>query len=401
MKLHYRISILIAASLLTPLLLLIGCGARADVDVTASNTTGAAEAGHSEAVPVTTAPTTAAAKIIEIEDMGIDPDFIGVPGAVDSSGPPVAVVAGLRITQPEFKFMLNSYKNGILLNSGFAAGSDEDVYFWARTSSNGTTRLEEARGKVLTELQKLKVCAAIAADRGISLDQDELENINTDFVIQQDRYGGREEFESVLMSEYGITLRDYWDLNALVTLREKLLASERDLINISDGEVREYYDGHKDLFDDLVRIRQILFLNEGGDIEHPRTDEETQALAEATLKDIRGGGDMVEMAKLKSDETNAGSTGGLHIVTRSDDFEPKDILDWAFDANVGDYVIIDAAYGLYVVSLEDKIVRNFESLKDDIRNTLIDYELSSHVADWLNSPAYAIDVNEEVLNSIV
>ena len=401
MKLLSRMSILITAVILAPLILLLGCGAVAADNAAATVAAGGAEAGQTEAVSVTTAPVTAPAKIVEIEDIGIDPDFACPQAAADIAELPVALVAGLKITQPEFKFMLNSYKSGILLNSGIVAGSDEDVYFWTRTSSNGSTRLDEARGKVLAELHKLKVCAAIAADRAISLDQDELENINTDLLIQQSHFGGREEFERVLMDDYGITLRDYWDLSTLVSLREKLMTAERESITVSDSAVEEYYDSHQDIFGDLVRIRQILYLNEGEDVERPRTEEETLALAESTLKGIMSGDDMDRIARQNSDEPNAVVTGGEHIITRADEYEPDIILDWAFGAEVGNYTIIATAYGYYIVNLEEKIVRDYEDLKQDIRDILRENELSSHVVDWMNNPVYALKVDEEVIDNIL
>ena len=381
----------------------VGCGAGGNVETTVQATVEAAAPAQTTAAPVaTTAQTTVVAYTEDIEDSGVDAEFADYIGAPAGAAlPPVAQVAGLAVTQPEFRYMLNAFKSALLLNTGIEAGDDEDVLFWTRTASNGTTRLDEARDKVLAELHRLKICEAVAESRGIALDQDDYENINMDVKAQIDRFGGKDAFEKILSDEYGIDLADYWKISESVALRDKLYEDERDAIIITEGDVREYYEQNLYAYGDMVRFQQILFLMEGADLKSERSAEETKKLAEDTLDKLIAGADMASLATQISEEPGAALGGGERMVARDDPYEPEEILEWAFEeAKEGDYAIVETSYGYYVVHLEGRIHRAYEDLAPEIEHALRESKLAERIAEWQTDPAYALKVDKEVLESI-
>ena len=380
-----------------------GCGARSNTELTTQTPAGdaALEAVTTAAAPETTAATTEYASVEEIEDTTLNAEFADIMqmGADDNS-PPVAQVAGLSVTQSEYKYMLNAYKGAMLLNSGFEAGADEEVLFWERVASNGRTRLDEAREKVFLELHLLKVCKIMAESAGISLDNDDIANIGTDMLAQIDRFGSRAEFEKVLSNEYGIGFVDYWRISELVKLRDKLYAAERDSIEISEGEMLEYYVQNGDVYGDMVKLRLILFITGGAELKIERTDDETKKLADETLAALKSGADMRQLILEKSEDPYLATNGGEYVVTKADPFLPEEVLDWAFAAPDGEYAAIETSFGIYVAHLEGRINRSFEEMKSKIEYELKETRLSELISSWLADPDYAMQIDREILDSI-
>ena len=384
------------------LLMLTACGAENNAATTVQAPSSTAEAPSTTAAQPQAAETTTlpAAHTEEIEDAVIDKEFAGLTVSGGDGLPPVATAAGFTISQSEYRYMLNFYKSSLLLNAGFDAGADEETYFWTRISSNGKTRMEEARERVLSELHQLKICLAIARNRGIELEQDELENISTDLRAQIDRFGSRDEFEKVLTKEYGIGIDGYWKIDEAIILRDKLLASERESIVIPEDEIKDYYEQNLDIFGDMVRLRKILFLMEGADIKTERTAEETKKLAEETLSALNDGADMDALIAEISEEPYAADGDGERSVTRADPFMPEEILEWAFNAGEGDISIIEASYGYYIVRLDEHITRTYEDSRSAIEDILKDDRLAELIDGWQKDPANALTVDVAVLESI-
>jgi len=384
------------------LILLAGCGGGGSAEavthapVTEPATT---QVIVTETVTMTEAPVPV--HVEEIVDVKVDTELFNISNEAVSNLPPVATVAGFGISQSEYRYMLNSFKSLTLLNTGIREDSEEYKYFWDRTAANGKTRLDEARERVLTELHQLKICEVIAKDRGIALEQYEIENISTDLWAQESRFGGRENFEKVLMDDYGITIYDYWNISESVTLRDKLLNDVMEAITIPENEVRGYYDQNIAMYGDDVRLRVILLLMEGADPSNERTPEDTATLANSTLEELRAGADMEMLAIERSEDASVMFDGGERVVGRDDPFLPEAVLEWAFAGGIGGYEIFETSFGYYIVHFEERLSRSFEDVKTDIDIILREQRLASQIADWLKDPAFALKIDREVLNGII
>lgn len=359
-----------------------------------------AAASQTTTAAIVAAATTEPAHIEEIADAELDAYVAAPKWSADDGLPPVASVAGHPVSQSEYRYMLNLYKSAMLLNTGIDSGSDEALLFWSRAAANGKTRLDEAREKIFTELHQIKICEDLAENRGITIEQDELENISTDLRAQEDRFGGRDNFIKILSDEYGITLLDYLKISESITIRDLVLDNEKITMTIPEGEIMDYYNRNLDAYGDRAVIRQILFLNEGTDIKKERTADETKVLAEETLEALLSGADIESLATEKSEEPGAALNGGARIVTRDDSFTPAEVLDWVFSADTGESSVINTSFGYYVVRLEEHIYRSYSDVKPDIEDVIKNRLLAERIAGWMKDPAYAMDINREVLDSI-
>ena len=390
-----------AALILALSLIMAGCGAAVTTDAVTTPTTEAAATVQTTAA-TTAAATEAAVPVTteEIKDVVIDAEHALLRDGAGDALPPVAQVAGIAVTQPEYRYMLNSYKSALLLNTGIVAGTDEDVNFWNRTAANGKTRMDEARERVLSELHQIKICEALAESRGIRLEDDELGNISTDLRAQENRFGGRADFEKILKDEYGITLSDYWRISESIMLRELLMADEMRSITVADGDIRAFYDQNPDEYGDLVRFKLILLLMEGADIKSERTAEQTEKLANETLEAINGGADFNALIREKSEDPGVVQNNGERVVTKADPYIPGDVLEWLFAAGEGDCTVIETSFGFYIVRLEERVARSFDDVKTGIESALREQKLAAQVSEWLKDPAYAMKIDRVVLESI-
>ena len=377
-----------------------GCAANEENAVTQEQTTTAAATQPAATRAPETTTEAPSVHTENFEDIVIDESIIDLQNAPGDDLPPVARVADKDISQAEFLYMLNAYKSAVLLNSGIDAASDEVVNFWNRSAANGRTRIEEARERVLAELHQIKICETIADARGIKIEREELENISVYLSVQESRFGGRDAFEKILRDEYGISLSQYYQINETLALRDKLLSIERDALQIPDGEIREYYELNPDIYGDVVRFRQIMFLMEGADIENERTEDETRRLAGETHGALLAGADVNALIEEKSEDPTLHLNGGERVVTAGDLFTPEEILAWAFEAGEGDSAVIETSFGYYVVYLDERAPVSFDDVKRDIEDILRDLRMADIKADWLGDPAYALKVDREVLENI-
>jgi parvulin-like peptidyl-prolyl isomerase len=321
--------------------------------------------------------------------------------AQDGEGgpPPVAELAGLEISQPDFRYMLNYFKSMILLNSGIEAGSEEERNFWEQDIGGGTTMLDYAKENTLASLEELMICVSIANERGIALDGDDIENVDTQIQMLKDRFGGQEELEQITQAEYGISVAELTAVNERFMLRQKVFDAEKSSMEVAADEARSYYELNIDQFD-TVTVQHILFLYEGGDASEPRSDAESLKLAEDMLERLRGGEDMTALALEYSEDSGVLSNGGIYTFSRNDNLA-REFIDWSFAAEAGDMGIVETAYGYHVMRLVSRDLAPFGVAEPGIVDTIKSQMMESVVAEWMDEPKYEAAVDEDVLAGII
>jgi foldase protein PrsA len=350
---------------------------------------GGASVSESEAIAIEI-PETGAAPLATTAAPELEPD---------GGAPPVAELAGQKISQPDFRYMLNYFKSMILLNSGIEAGSEEERNFWEQDVGSGETMLDYAKENTLASLEELMICVSLAGERGIGLDEDDLENVSTQIQMLMDRFGGADELELITQVEYGVSVAELAAINERFLLRQKVFDAEKDAMTVDDGEALSYYELNSTMYD-TATVRHILFLYEGGDASEPRTDEQSRELAEDMLARVRAGEDMAALAAEYSEDGGVASNGGVYTFGRDDNLV-QEFIDWSFAAEIGDTGIVETSYGYHVMRLDARDLVSFEDAKPSIVDAIKGQRLESVVMGWMSEPKYAAVVNEEVLASII
>ncbi|HVV49821.1 MAG TPA: peptidylprolyl isomerase [Polyangia bacterium] len=181
-----------------------------------------------------------------------------------------------------------------------------------------------------------------------------------------------EQLREALRSQ-GMTMSAYRaDLRRQLLRYRVLNIAVGSRVNISDDEVRSYYDRHmKDGSNVQVRASHVFVaIPEGADAA---TVAEKQAQAQKILERAQAGEDFAKLARETSDDAATRADGG-DLGYFGKDMLPKAIEELVFSMKVGDVRgPIRVEGGFHVIKLVDRKLKDpkpFDEVKDDIRMQL-------------------------------
>ena len=160
-------------------------------------------------------------------------------------------------------------------------------------------------------------------------------------------------------------------------------------VNISDDEVRAYYERHmKDGSNVQVRASHVFVaIPEGADAA---AAAEKQAQAQKILERAQAGEDFAKLARETSDDAATRADGG-DLGYFGKDMLPKAIEELVFSMKVGDVrgpIRVDR--GFHVIKLVDRKVKDpkpFDEVKDDIRMQLRQKDMERQTKIYLGRAA--------------
>ncbi len=145
-----------------------------------------------------------------------------------------------------------------------------------------------------------------------------------------------------------------------------------DAVNVSDADVKKYYDDNGDKYtvQEQVRASHILVKVD------PNASEEDKAAAkkkaQELLAKVKAGGDFAEIAKESSDCPSKAKGGDLGFFERGRMVKP--FADAAFAMKVGDISdIVETQFGYHIIKVTDRKPagkKSFDEVKDSIRMQL-------------------------------
>lgn len=152
-------------------------------------------------------------------------------------------------------------------------------------------------------------------------------------------------------------------------------------IQVSPGEIREYYEGNPSVFasPETITVRQILVR------ELPRSAEETEALARKAFQRLGGGEDFADVAAEMSEGPYAGE-GGLWPPQRRGELI-ADVEARALDLETGETSEpFRTPLGWHIVKLEERReagVRPFSEAQQEIGEILLGFKRNQAKADLI------------------
>jgi len=218
------------------------------------------------------------------------------------------------------------------------------------------------------------------------IDEEQVDNYLE--VVRRDKHLTPEQFKAAL-AQSGVTMEDFrkharQELEKEVMLRQQV----RERVEISDSDIKAYYDEHKaDLTvkSERLRIAQILI-----GVPQNATPQQVavlEAKAEKIRKAALSGVDFSDLARKYSDDVSKNNGGELGW------FGPQDIMDQVYSAvknlKPGDVApVVHTNHGFHVLKLEDHQVpgvRPLEEVKGEIRNQLINERANSQLQSWVET----------------
>jgi len=253
--------------------------------------------------------------------------------------------------------------NGVKISKG-------DLYDTLIKGGNGESAVE---GLITYELVNQE-----AQKKGITVTDADL---NRELDVIKKSMGSEEAFQQALV-QYKMTEDDlHADLLEQAQLR-KLLSSQ---INITDEDIKNYYDQNKASFstEEQVRASHILV--------------ETKEEADAIVKQLKEGADFAALAKEKSLDTGSAANGGDLDFFGKGAMVPE-FEEAAFALKVGDVSEpVKSDYGYHIIKVTDHVEASsptLEEKKADITDTLTSqqiYTLSQTFISDLRSQAKIVN----------
>ncbi|ABB16224.1 peptidylprolyl isomerase [Carboxydothermus hydrogenoformans] len=252
------------------------------------------------------------------------------------------------------------------------------------TSTEGQKMLQSLKQQTLDQMINEILISEYGKEKKIEPTKDEITNKINEIRAQ---FPSPQDFEKAL-KDRNITDKDLQEMVRVQLINDKIYNEVTKGITVSEQEVKEYYEKHKNEPDfqtpEQRQVRHILIaVNDGNAQNNPhfninvkRTDAEAKKLAEELIKQIKAGKDFATLAKEKSDDPGVKENGGQYTFSRGE--MVKEFEDAAFALKKpGDITEtpVKTAFGYHIIKLE-KIIparqKTYEEVKEQLKNYLLE-----------------------------
>jgi len=248
----------------------------------------------------------------------------------------------------------------------------------------GQNVVEEFRKLKLEQLVTNELLVQEAKDRGIEVNNEEMNNIFDQQInaLKQQNNLNEEQLEKAIQQQGFESMQQYKDMffenNMNGFLVNKLREEVVNKVEVSDEEAKEFYNNNQQQFEtsEQKKVSHVLF------------DEKSKA--EEVLAKIKNGADFAEMAKEHSTGPTAENGGDLGFITAGERGLDATFLDAAMELNVGEVSSepVKTQFGFHLIKVTDfreAGVRDFEEVKSQIKNQLKSQKQSQAFQEFVES----------------
>ena len=289
--------------------------------------------------------------------------LVAACGGGDSESVPddsIAVVAGQEIPRDQFDALLEQTKAGYKQQG-------RDV------PKAGTPEYTTLKTNIVQYLVQRAQFEEKAEELGITITDkqidDELAKIKKDF------FQGSDAKMQAQLKKQNITLDSLKrDIRAKL-VQEKLYAKVTGDVKVTDKEIREYYDQHKDLYGQP----------ESRDVRHILVEK--KALADNLYGQLQDGASFAQLAKKYSKDPGSAAQGGKLTVSKGQTVPEFDKL--AFELKTGELgKPVKTQYGWHIIEALSAVkaakTQPFGDVQDQIKAQLLETKKSDAMTKWVN-----------------
>jgi peptidyl-prolyl cis-trans isomerase SurA len=261
----------------------------------------------------------------------------------------------------------------------------------ATDSGISPAQRDELRRKVLDQVIEETLLRQRIEKLGLQVSDADIEQAIND--VQAQNNISREQLQEALVAQ-GMTFEEYRDRLRQQLLNFKLVGREiQSKVEITNTEMRDYYRAHLDDYRNApyIRLSRITFRLAAG--SSPAAIAAMRSKAEASLNQLRQGKDFFEV--LMQNASTAGVDGGdMGQITEgslSDSFN-RAISELSPGQTSG---IIETAEGFHILRLDERNAgetQNFETVKDQIKNKMLEEKRAAALAEWTKNLRESADI---------
>ena len=306
----------------------------------------------------------------------------------------VGKVANNKIHKNEFVFVLKTVRNTLEQSTLQPNATKEDIDKFWNSVIEGKTASEKAEDIALDEIKKLKIQEIKAKEENITLTKEEKDQNKREIDEMIEKLGGKVSAEEKINRVYGISSNAYRKIREDMKMVEKYANLAKENLNVTDEEVRNYYDENYEN-GDRVTVRHILISTvdkDQNDVSE-ETMKEKEGLAYEILEKINNGENFEELVKQYTEDTASKETLGQYTFTRGQmvpEFE-----EWAFSSEPGSTGVVKTNYGYHVM-----VKPTFEVLKDQVKDYALEKKYNESIDELSKLPEYDLIINEKGLQNV-
>lgn len=238
--------------------------------------------------------------------------------------------------------------------------------------------------KILNRLIEDKIAEKKVKELGIKVTDAEVdEEIKR---IEEAQGLTHEQFIDMLRHS-GITYERYREEVRKSIEKMQLIELEvKSRIIISDKEIKEYYETHKDEFKTGEKIRLAAIFLKFKDDNNPSEVESLMRRAGVIISRLKSGKDFEELAEQFSEGPGADSGGDLgYFAPKELDPQIREVVENMSVGDVSDPII--RPFGIQIIKLLDRKkagIKPLKEVKDYIYRILYNKEINKRYTSWIN-----------------
>ncbi|NBF41107.1 MAG: peptidylprolyl isomerase [Spirochaetes bacterium] len=259
----------------------------------------------------------------------------GSEPAVDPDGEPVAVVNGSALSNERF--------------NDAVARNEMQMRRQSQGAPISETQLNDMKSNILEGMINEELLYQEAQQQGISASESEVEQQIQQYKGQY----GEEGFASALANAGMNEEQLRSEISRSLTIQNLLEEEVTSGIDVTDEEVREFYEENTQMFEESQSVKASHILIDTRDAETEEAKEEARARAEDLLEQLEGGADFAELAREYSEGPSAQNGGSLPQFSRGEMVPPFEEAAFALEAGeISD--VVETRFGFHIIRVEEK-----------------------------------------------